>query len=361
MEVNSLNLGAGSVRQTPQSEFELGKQRAEYVESKLKELTSKDYWSPDMQAWRPFLDEYLMAGVNHSLASKYLQYVRLAPFFEPKSTVSGKVFTEWENLLKIPGFNRIAFDTVQWSAVEDFVHKVNILYSNYKAIRRSVQSPTDLEEVVKAMNAVDTWRSLMCRAYLYCHHDIEGFTWPQLAESRAKVAEWVEQYTASFNEVRQFVADKKYAYAFYQDKCLECITRVYSQMFMQQSGSPLLSIADGLHNIDGVAAEQLISIANMSPPMYAPVLTRSDVWNILAASTVESSGDVKDSWALFTLAWPSVRGVLNRSADFVTAVKDGSLLRDLITSKTIQLSKYPNATQSLEEYIDNLKLRGFAV
>lgn len=361
MGLNSLDLNSEGTRfkQVPLSEFALGAERAACIEDKLKNLVTKEYWSPEFQAWRQFLEDYLISGTNPTLAEQYLQYMRLSSLYTAPETSTGKVFSEWENLARMPGFNRIAFDTIQWSEVEDFIHKASVINSNYKVIRRSLQSIPDITQVVRSMSLDGTYESFIQMAYLYCQNQVEGFVWPDVNLYRERTKQWVSEFMASFREVQQFIADKQEAYPFYNEKSLECLSRIFGLMFQPQDGSPLLTVSDGLHAINSVAADQVIAIANSTPAMYAPPFSRTDVWNILSSSTVESTGKAKDSWALYTIQWPSIRGAIGYANEFVNSVQTGELVNKLLDAKRLQLARFKEVEQTFDEYVSNLRVRGF--
>lgn len=346
------------------SQYVLGEDRLRGLESILEATKDADYWDPTLQAWLPILRMYLSSGANPMLAKKYLADLDAKPSdIFPGENGGTKIFSD---ILKLRRSSVTpVFTDVLYSDIDNFCEVFcKFFVGSRRLINKRLYSPEIVQEMMDQLLKRNTHNDLMRALYLYRHHQVDDFTWPNIItmEMQSRLGAWLEAYLFSFDDVYSFLGGDTTVYDWYQPKVREVMQRVWSTA-LQVNGRPdVLSNAD-VYAVTPKVAKDLVREVHASPAVYDNPLDGTAVWDCIYPMFYDNN--IEDpAWCSRIFMAPCVpKSYLKRMCDilyeFLWLVNDKQLTTKLYVRKQVEYTAGDVSYSEMAGYLDILYSRGF--
>lgn len=344
--------------------YKLGADKANFITEKLLKFEDSEYWNPEFQAWKPMLETYLSSGVNPQLTKRfYGDLLDKTGSLEPPPSCLSDLFGD---ILRYRNTtNSEVFRSVPYSQIESFCdEQCTFFVSSRKTIVAQLYTPVMYIETLKEMTSVESWKGMMCALSLFRHCQIEGFKWPVsvVGPLQERLAEWLEIFLQSFDEVTEFVKNLSSVYAWYCPKVREVLMRTWKTSLILRDRPDVLHSGD-VYSLPVDISQKLVSVVNTCPAVYDNPMSEQTVWNAIYPVFFDDNPDDPMFWERSYMSLCVPKSYLKRMSDilyeFYWEVKDGKLTGRLYAKKDVEYHNGINTDTTPEEYLQQLIMRGF--
>lgn len=125
------------VEATPVEAYRLDEERSQAIENALPEILQLPYWSPEYQAWEPFLFDYFRSGAVPHLAEEWLTKLTQKAILEDIAPPKCSYREMYEEVKKFYKSNtKEVFVTQTWDEIIEFVEWIPNYIDNMKSIQK---------------------------------------------------------------------------------------------------------------------------------------------------------------------------------------------------------------------------------
>lgn len=355
------------IEAVPKEHFMLGETKLKALEAALPEICKLSYWSPEYQAWEPFVTAYLRGGLAPSLASTWLP--RLAGKIEEFQPASTKYHSLTSEMVRMYRSNASeCFDGVLWKTLEEYVEHIPVYIENHKPISKFLYNSSNylklLQNLLTYPEGAAYSSNLAYAVYLYRHCMIDSIHYPDelLKEFQRQLDNYVTVFSDTFNVVRNFIGQDSDVYRWYSKPVKKLICNAWKTSLDLSSKRTLISNAD-VFAMEVWLSEQLTDYIASLPCSYTESPTTVFIWDALEyAMRPEATLDDPQMIYAFCIPKEYLRTFLEKLSQFYWDVKEGRfipMLELLVRAQFAGADK--TAAKSPEFYKEDLRARGFPV
>ena len=341
----------------------LGEDRIGELENLIPKIVECDYWSPDFQAWEPFLTSYLMSGANPPLASAWLKKLgEKIELFEPEENQYSAIYSEVVSSRRSKKVE--LFVDYSWPQLVEFSERCATYINNEKTIMKFLYDADRYNKLLSTLLEVkyEDGRSkyLAHAIYLYRHCMLNKHpaTTAIKQELEKQINYYVERFVNVFDSVASFPDDNKDAYQWYTDPVKNILCRAWKAGMELHGDSKLLTAKD-LFNMPVWLSEQITSYVSTMPPVVTTQCSYSFVFNAIEY-ILKPNGQYDDPNMIYAFCIPrsNVNAMLNVMNDFYWDVREHRIVQLIIDCFMCGKS---NAPQDILDLKYDLSRRGFPV
>ena len=352
------------VSATTMDAFRLGADRLQALSNLLPRLRSLEFWDPEYQAWKPFLDSYLSSGVNPQYTKEYYAgFVQKADYLEAPPAAYSDLFADILKLKNTSG--SILFEGFFYTDIQSFCeNQCKFFVNTQKSLVQQLYSPDLYIQTLSDLLNVGTWKAVMCALVLYRHCQIENFSWTAslILQLQEKLGEWLETFLKHFDEITEFVRNNQKGYSWYQPRVLEVIRRTWSSS-LQIEERPLVITDKDVYSISSEVATKLVEYVNSCPAVYDDPFDEQTVWDSMSALFYSSNPQAKDfsvsAYKALCVPRNYFKRMCNTLYDFYWTVADNQLTSQLYTRCQVGWSTSPSDSREPGAYLEELYNHGF--
>lgn len=357
---------ASNVRAIPEETYQLRIEQLEQLETVIKRLLTLDYYSPEYQAWEPFVQAYLKSGNNPTMMSKYGNKLseKIEEFEPPKSA--------WGNVLEaVLAANRSrsseVYEGLCWSDIVDFQQMVPKYIDQQKPIKAVLYSANNFNAAMQLLlqkGDAQYSSKLPWAIYMYRHQMIsdnpKAAIWRE--EIDRQVSAWVEEFFSFFEMVSNFIGKQTAVYEWYQPGICKLICNAWLTATDLSPRRSVISAQD-VFSMPVWLSEQITDYLGTLPCVLTTPVTPDYILDALEYAMDENAnyGD-KRSIYMFCIPQDYLKKFFQILGDFYWDVERGTIvtfMRNRVASLYAEKKYLDAAAKTPEEYDAELLERGF--
>lgn len=366
MGVSKINLTKSSAPKASGSkitDFALGKERLEKLESVIAEADTLEFWSPKYQAWRKLLEWYLSSGNNPVLAQ-----TKLLPILHKEDWLAvpeGELTPIFRDIVRMKNTSGTElFRDIYYNTLEDFCKEQCWFFTTQsQRIWREIHQPNICTEIMTGLVEGTTYRSMMCAVLFFRENQATGLAYPPelLAKLQAKVDAWRNEFLAEFKAIQEMLSDKLHLYSWYCDTVFNAIKRAWDNALVLHN-RPLLVTAEENMSLSKDVAADLQGYLSASPVGIGPNFLDTASFDALYQIYYNNDSSAPDNneRCFYALCVPHARfkWVIDNLYDFYWCVMDGLLSSAMYARICVAFQKNKDAIDPVD-YQASLAYRGY--
>lgn len=368
-DIRRINLDqkpAQNVKSVPAEEFRLGAERLSELERLLPELIKLDYWSPEFQAWEPFVTAYLQSGVASQLAAVWLpRFSRKIEEIGPNKSKFHNIFAEVMHMTKAVSVE--CFADYSWEEITEFVDWIPTYIDNRKTINKFLFDTERynglLDSMLKRKEASAGYsENLAYAVYLYrhCMFDYEPYKPQTIDELKAQLSAYTTDFEKTFTVVSGFIGENSDVYKWYTLAVKKIISKAWTSSLDLTSNRSVITAGD-VFNMPVWLSEQLTDYVASLPCTYTVTPDPLFILDALEYA-LSKEASFEDPQMIYAFCVPKsyLKNFIDRLSMFYWDVKEGRFVSQLRAMVSAQYTKSVDGeAKTPEEYDEELRSRGF--
>lgn len=335
----------------------------------VEQVLKLSYFSPEYQAWRPFISIYLGSAVDLELTSKWNQVLYDNDnSVLPKVNITSFVVASYLKM-KSTSCNTI-FDSITIEDINFLISCAQIICdsNNWRLLLRELSHDKTFDDTLSdLLNEKDLDRSIWYAFYTlvlrkqFCGSysiNIQNKILPYLNN-------WNKRFKHEFIKAQKFVKDRIHFYTIYCDEVKETLFRLRDSEIQYLNTGVALNIQDiygASLNIDNITSEWVLEYVTHSPIYISREYKLYDVWNILYEYYFDKDASISDFCDLLIINKSTYKKIYIKLKEMLEYFTTTDIGFDCIRYKKISLFNKKvspnNFREELEDYFYDLCDRG---
>lgn len=360
------------VEATPVEAYRLDEERSQAIENALPEILQLPYWSPEYQAWEPFLFDYFRSGAVPHLAEEWLTKLTQKAILEDIAPPKCSYREMYEEVKKFYKSNtKEVFVTQTWDEIIEFVEWIPNYIDNMKSIQKYLFNEenytTLLKNLLEMKSASEKEQgysnNLHFAVYLYRHCMIDYYEHPLdvVEEIDRQCNVYADRFNEAFTLVSNFLAQSLEVYKWYSPKVQSVINKSWRTAADLTDKRDVLSMKDVV-TLPVWVSEQLTQYINTLPCNYTLELSDGVLLDALEY-TLRKGRSLKDPLEVFGFCVPKsyLKRFMEDLSLFYWDVKEDRFVPSLYLHMKTLFFEHHEGALSPEDALDDLLSRGFPV
>lgn len=358
---------ASDVRAVPEETYQLRTEQIDQLEKVIQRLLTLDYYSPEYQAWEPFIQAYLKSGNNPSMMTRYGNKLleKIEEFEPPKS--------QWDGMLEaILSANRSrsseVYEGICWNEIIDFQQMVPKYIDQQRPIKSVLFSAANFNGAMQLMlQKKDNEKysaKLPWAVYMFRHQMIQNN--PKAAEWKEEidkqVSQWVLEFASFFEMVAKFIGEQTDVYEWYQPNIMKLISQAWLSATDLSPRRSVISATD-VFNMPVWLSEQITDYLGTLPCVLTTPVTPEYILDALEYAMGEDASYAdKRTIYMFCIPQEYLKKFFQILGDFYWDVENKTIItfmRNRVASLYAEKKYLDVSTKTPEEYDAELLERGF--